>query len=493
MRSAPADRGSTRSRRRPIAALAPALLLPAALVVGAAPLLQSPEDPEPPRELGATGELPRQPAPGPELLDRAQRPDVREQAPPDEEVPAPDHLGIPEPVLAGYRGAAESLQRTRPQCGVHWSLLASIGRIESAHARDGAVDADGTAVRAILGPRLSGGSGVAAIPDTDGGRYDGDPVWDRAVGPMQFIPSTWQKHGTDGNGDGVADPHNVHDAAAAAGEYLCSGGGDLGDRAQAAEAVFGYNRSEEYVRTVLTWADAYARGVLPTPVDPPPPARGDVLAGQRLPADDSPLIIPDLPPVDEHPAAAPPPQDAAPAPEPPEIRPLETEPAETEPLETEPPETEPAETEPLETEPPETEPAEIRPPSPDVSPPDVGSPSAPQVDPPAAPQLPSEAGPQGESSVPGAPGDTATPGTQPSTSDSARPSAPAPSSTGIGPVPMTGDPGALQPCEVAALRTGEVTRVAEPDIVGELRPGEVVHTGEPGTQQPCRVPESYRP
>ena len=38
------------------------------------------------------------------------------------------------------------------------------------------------------------------------GRLDGDDTWDRAVGPMQFIPSTWAWSGRDGDGDGVAQP-----------------------------------------------------------------------------------------------------------------------------------------------------------------------------------------------------------------------------------------------------------------------------------------------
>lgn len=46
---------------------------------------------------------------------------------------------------------------------------------------------------------------------------------------MQFIPSTWSNGGpdgtgwgADGNGDGKKDPHNVFDAALAAGGYLCA-------------------------------------------------------------------------------------------------------------------------------------------------------------------------------------------------------------------------------------------------------------------------------
>src|SRR2546428_256278 len=121
---------------------------------------------------------------------------------------------------------------------------------------------------ADAGPVLDGG-GFAAISDTDGGVYDGDNRWDRAVGPMQFLPSTWRQYASDGNGDRVMSPHNIYDATLAAGKYLCSGGLNMADPTQRASAVFRYNRSDSYVRTVLIWADAYAKGVTPlesTPV-----------------------------------------------------------------------------------------------------------------------------------------------------------------------------------------------------------------------------------
>ena len=85
---------------------------------------------------------------------------------------------------------------------------------------------------------------------------------------MQFIPSTWQGYAADGNGDGSASPHNVYDATLAAGKYLCSGNLDLSNPQDRATAVFRYNHSDSYVRTVLIWADAYAKGVDPLPQDP---------------------------------------------------------------------------------------------------------------------------------------------------------------------------------------------------------------------------------
>ncbi|MFI9411133.1 hypothetical protein [Nocardia gamkensis] len=83
---------------------------------------------------------------------------------------------------------------------------------------------------------------------------------------MQFLPGTWGAYGADGNGDGVADPHNVFDAALAAGKYLCSGGLDLRDPSQELRAVLRYNNSMAYAANVLSWAAAYRTGGSPTQV-----------------------------------------------------------------------------------------------------------------------------------------------------------------------------------------------------------------------------------
>ncbi|KAA5837381.1 lytic transglycosylase domain-containing protein [Saccharopolyspora hirsuta] len=290
-----------------VTALTPALLLPLTLVGASSSFLAAPQGPprSDPRELGVTGHLPQAPQPGQELLGQAGDPrELAEGAERPIELPT-GALGIPEVALTAYRQAADAANERNPNCGLHWSVLASIGRIESGHARSGSVDLLGTTVRAILGPRLSGGPGVAAIPDTDGGTFDGDPVWDRAVGPMQFIPSTWRKFAVDGNADGAASPHNIHDAAAAAGQYLCSGAGDLREPRDLAAAVFRYNHSESYVRTVLIWAAAYAKGVTPTPTELAPEV-DDVLAGERLPDGPAVLAMPAAP-VAAPPAPAPPP------------------------------------------------------------------------------------------------------------------------------------------------------------------------------------------
>ncbi|MEU9168896.1 lytic murein transglycosylase [Streptomyces sp. NPDC048420] len=166
---------------------------------------------------------------------------------------------LPASVFAAYRRAEAELARTAPGCRLRWQLLAAIGQVESGQARGGRVTADGTTVAPILGPRLDGGA-FAVVRDTDGGAYDEDPAYDRAVGPMQFIPSTWSRWGTDGNGDGRADPGNVFDAALAAGRYLCAGGRDLSDPAALDRAVLGYNHSEAYLRTVRAWYAYFLEG-----------------------------------------------------------------------------------------------------------------------------------------------------------------------------------------------------------------------------------------
>ncbi|MGQ0777179.1 MAG: lytic transglycosylase domain-containing protein [Pseudonocardiales bacterium] len=230
----------------------------------------------------------------------------------------PHQLGIPGIVLDAYRVAATRLTITNPNCHLRWSLLAGIGRIESGHARNGRVDTAGTTLTPILGPPLSGGAGTALILDTDRGTLDGDTTYDRAVGPMQFIPTTWSAYGVDGNGDRQISPHNVYDAATAAGRYLCSGGLDLTDPAQRYSAVYRYNHSDSYVRTVLAWANAYDNGGTATsPLSTTSPAQALVpLLPPEQRTDNGPLATDVLPLTPAPPTvlAAPPPTTTEPSP-----------------------------------------------------------------------------------------------------------------------------------------------------------------------------------
>ncbi|WTS98298.1 lytic murein transglycosylase [Streptomyces sp. NBC_00096] len=186
--------------------------------------------------------------------------------------------GIPASVLAAYRNAEGTIGASDPGCGLRWQLLAAIGQVESGQARGGRVDAGGTTLRPILGPVLDG-NGFANIRDSDGGAYDGDSRYDRAVGPMQFIPSTWASWGQDANGDGRRDPNNVHDAALAAGRYLCAGTRDLRVDGDLDRAVLSYNASSAYLRTVRSWFTYYLKGAHEVPDGPgsggtaPAPAR----------------------------------------------------------------------------------------------------------------------------------------------------------------------------------------------------------------------------
>lgn len=103
--------------------------------------------------------------------------------------------------------------------GTDWYVLAAVGKIESNHGKE-------------MGPSVSG-----------------------AMGPMQFLPSTWQVAGVDGNGDGVANIMDPEDAIPAAASYLVSGGAPEDWHA----ALYSYNRAHWYVLEVLAVAEGYRR------------------------------------------------------------------------------------------------------------------------------------------------------------------------------------------------------------------------------------------
>ncbi|QIM17052.1 transglycosylase SLT domain-containing protein [Leucobacter insecticola] len=166
--------------------------------------------------------------------------------------------GIPARALAAYAGAAIQVAAEAPGCSLGWNTLAGIGHVESEHGTIGGahIDAAGNAVPVIIGIALDGRT-TDAIPDTDGGTLDGDSVWDHAVGPMQFIPSTWATWGADGNGDGAKNPQNIDDSALAAARYLCDVGGDLSRPERWIAAVAAYNNTVEYNNRVAEAASHY--------------------------------------------------------------------------------------------------------------------------------------------------------------------------------------------------------------------------------------------
>jgi len=168
--------------------------------------------------------------------------------------------GIPARALQAYAAAEIAIRRDTPECKIAWNTLAAIGWIESGHGShsDALLQVDGVTSHPIIGPALDGSDDLAAIPATPATlAATGDAEWDHAVGPMQFIGSTWSKWGVDATGDGVADPNNIDDAALTAGRYLCTGGRDLSTAEGWHKAVRSYNHSDAYVEAVRTAANGF--------------------------------------------------------------------------------------------------------------------------------------------------------------------------------------------------------------------------------------------
>jgi hypothetical protein len=198
--------------------------------------------------------------------------------------------GIPSAALAAYQRAETVINAADPDCHLDWQLLAAIGRVESNHGRaDGnTLDDNGLATPGIYGVALNGSNSTTEIVDTDAGAFDHDPAYDRAVGPMQFIPSTWSVVGVDADGDGVRNPQDIDDAALGTAVYLCSGSDDLGTDAGRHAAVYRYNHSPSYVDLVLQIMEAYEQG------DFTSIPNGTVLAGE-LAQTPPPLHVPGTP------------------------------------------------------------------------------------------------------------------------------------------------------------------------------------------------------
>ena len=171
--------------------------------------------------------------------------------------------GIPKVALNAYRVAAARMGNVEPGCGIDWALLAGIGREESDHGRFGGavLHGDGLSTPRIMGPALDGARWDYIPAPANGQELYGDGRYAHALGPMQFIPSTWALYGTDADGDGKADVFNINDAALGAARYLCAAGGNLRTRAGQIRGVLAYNHSDQYLAQVLALADAYRRGV----------------------------------------------------------------------------------------------------------------------------------------------------------------------------------------------------------------------------------------
>lgn len=159
--------------------------------------------------------------------------------------------------------AAKAYETGADRCeSLEWSLLAGIGRVESVHgtASGSSLSESGVATPPIFGPPLDG-SGVGGnrtpYPARESDRAFGlSGQWQRAMGPMQFMPDTWAEYGVDGDGDGLADPQSLFDSAAAAADLLCEGF----DRKDPGRVIYErYNQSWSYVAEVLYWAAQYEK------------------------------------------------------------------------------------------------------------------------------------------------------------------------------------------------------------------------------------------
>ena len=198
--------------------------------------------------------------------------------------------GIPTAALTAYNRAEQVIAKADPSCNISWALIAAIGRVESDHGRFGGnvLNTDGKATPGIYGLPLDGTNNTALITDTDEALYDRDATYDRAVGPMQFIPGTWDVVGVDGDSDGTRDPQDIDDASLATAVYLCAGDQDLSTLAGQRAAVFSYNHSDEYVALVLSIMESYLDG------DYTPVADG-LPTNQYIPVADAPTTRPDKP------------------------------------------------------------------------------------------------------------------------------------------------------------------------------------------------------
>ena len=164
--------------------------------------------------------------------------------------------GIPDRVLRAYRAADGWCT------GLRWQLLAGIGSIESGHGTSGGATADpesGEVVPHIFGIPLDGSPGIEQLPI---GKWLGwfglGGPWQQAVGPMQFLPGTFDAWAVDQDADGVANPHDIDDAVATAANYLC--GGRDGTVTDERAALRRYNNDDSYVTQVIAYADQIGAG-----------------------------------------------------------------------------------------------------------------------------------------------------------------------------------------------------------------------------------------
>ncbi|MBA4417337.1 MAG: hypothetical protein C0392_05440 [Syntrophus sp. (in: bacteria)] len=84
--------------------------------------------------------------------------------------------------------------------------------------------------------------------------------WAGAFGLCQFVPTSYLKHGVDGNGDGAINLFDFADAMASTANYLKNHGWETGDTEKMKKAIWAYNHCDNYIKAVLAYAKAIERG-----------------------------------------------------------------------------------------------------------------------------------------------------------------------------------------------------------------------------------------
>ncbi len=149
--------------------------------------------------------------------------------------------GVPDLAAKAYLNASVRVHEDHPECAVPPEVLVAFGRQESDHGR--VVEWDDTGhSRTILRGYANTGD------DTDQGELDGDTDADWAVGPMQFIPTTWKHFAQDGDGDGKAEPGDYYDSALTAAWHICSLVGAFPSIADIQAAWDQYDTTVRYAR-----------------------------------------------------------------------------------------------------------------------------------------------------------------------------------------------------------------------------------------------------
>ncbi|WP_239126379.1 lytic transglycosylase domain-containing protein [Asanoa siamensis] len=168
-------------------------------------------------------------------------------------------VGISATAMRAYGYAELVVTQTTPSCNLSWTTVAAIGKVESGHgtANNSTLTPDGQTFPRIIGLPLDGQGNRLRIMDTDDGQLDGDSTYDRAIGPMQFIPTTWATSGVDADNNGVKDPNDLDDAALATANYLCRNSWDLNRPGDWSSAIRSYNNVDQYVRDVFAAANEY--------------------------------------------------------------------------------------------------------------------------------------------------------------------------------------------------------------------------------------------